>query len=239
MLSVIAAFGIFFVLLAIGTPVFVGVFIGAGIGLVLVQGWNAVWGFFTHSLHHQMAQYFFAIIPMFILVGMLSESGGLGIRAYEAFHKLVGHFRGGLLTTTTFAAAAFGACSGSSVASAALFSKIALPELKKYQYSESLGMGAIATAGTLATLIPPSAMMVIYGVLSWTSIGRLLIGGILPGIILAIMLAALIYIIIRVRPEIAPLKIEPAPWRERLKAPFKVWPLAAVFLIIIGSIWSG
>ena len=126
MLAVIAAFAIFFFLLAIGTPVFVGVFLGAGSGLMMVQGWPAIWGFFTNSFHAKMSQYFFAVIPMFILVGMLSETGGLGRRAYEAFHKLVGHLRGGLLTTTIFAAAAFGACSGSTVASAALFSKVAL-----------------------------------------------------------------------------------------------------------------
>jgi tripartite ATP-independent transporter DctM subunit len=239
MLGVIVAFAVFFVLLALGTPVFVGVFSGTAIGLGLVRSWDTMWSIFSLSFHTLLARYMFAVVPMFILVGMLSESGGLGIRAYVAFHKLVGHLRGGLLTTTIFAAAAFGACSGSTVASAALFSKVALPELRKYKYSEGLSLAGIATAGSLATLIPPSAMIVIFGILTDTSIGRLLIGGIVPGIILSVMLAVFVNVMIRIRPDIAPIRIEPVSIKERLIAPFTVWPLAAVFLIIIVSIWTG
>ena len=239
MLAVIIAFAIFFILLALGTPVFVGVFSGTAIGLGLVRGWDSLWAIFSLSFHTMLARYMFAVVPMFILVGMLSESGGLGMRAYVAFHKLVGHLRGGLLTTTIFAAAAFGACSGSTVASAALFSKVALPELRKYKYDEGLSLAGIATAGSLATLIPPSAMLVIFGILTDTSIGRLLIGGIVPGIILSVMLAVFVYVIIRIKPALAPVRIESVSWKERLMAPFTIWPLAAVFLIIIVSIWTG
>ncbi|MBI2868515.1 MAG: TRAP transporter large permease [Chloroflexi bacterium] len=239
MFGVLIAFGLFFFLLAIGTPIFVGVFVGAALGLYLVRGWDAVWGFFTHSLHADLAQYFFAIIPMFILVGMLSESGGLGQRAYETFHKLIGHIRGGLLVATTFAAAAFGACSGSTIASAALFSKVALPELKKHNYNQGMSLASIATAGTLATLIPPSAMMVIFGVLTNTSIGRLLIAGILPGLIVAAMLGTQILVMVRLKPDLAPVRLEPVSWRERLMAPVLIWPLLGVFAIIVGSIWTG
>ncbi|MBI2868389.1 MAG: TRAP transporter large permease [Chloroflexi bacterium] len=239
MLAVLTAFGLFFVLLALGTPIFVGVFIGAGVGLFMVQGWSALWTFFTTSIHAMIAQYFFAVIPMFILVGMLADSGGMGVRAYNAFHKLVGHVRGGLLITTIFAAAAFGACSGSSVASAALFAKVSLPELKKFNYAETTSLGAVATAGSLAVLIPPSAAMVIYGVLTNTSVGRMLIGGIVPGILLSLMLVGVVMLMVRLNPGTAPMKIEPASWKERLKTPLIIWPLVAVFLIIIVSIWTG
>ncbi|MBI2868996.1 MAG: TRAP transporter large permease [Chloroflexi bacterium] len=239
MIAVVAAFLIFLTLIAIGTPVFFGIFIGAGVGLYLVQGWSALWSFFSLSLHTVIAQYTFAVIPMFILVGTLAESGGLGVRAYQSFHKLVGHVSGGLLISTTLAAAAFGACSGSTVASAALFSKIALPELRKYRYSESLSLGAIATAGSLATLIPPSIMMVIFGILSNTSVGYLLIAGIVPGLLLTGLITVLIYVVAKMNPRMAPVRVEPVSVSERLMTLPRIWPLIAIFLIIIGSIWSG
>ena len=239
MLGVGAAFGIFFFLLAIGTPVFVGIFLGAGIGLWVVRSYDTLWAYYRFGLHDILAHYHFAVFPMFILIGSLAESGGLGLRAYTAFHKLLGHIRGGVLVATTYAAAAFGACSGSSVASAALFSKVALPELKKYNYSQEMSLGCIATAGGLALLIPPSGMMVIYAILTETSVGRLLIGGIIPGIILASMLALLIYLRVRINPKLAPQLLEPAPVLERVTAMLGIWPVGLAFLLIIGSIYTG
>ncbi|MBI2869802.1 MAG: TRAP transporter large permease [Chloroflexi bacterium] len=233
------AFGSFFVLLALGTPIFVGIFLGAGLGLWIIRGYDTVLAFFSHSIHAILAQYFFAVLPLFILVGTLAEAGGLGVRAYEAFHKLVGHIRGGLLVSTTYAAAAFGACSGSSVASAALFTKIALPELRKYQYDEKISLGCIATAGSLAILIPPSGMMVIFGVLTETSVGRLLIGGILPGIVLAAMLGIMVYTMCRINPKLSPVMVEPASWPVRIRSLAGIWPVFAVFIVIIVSIYTG
>jgi tripartite ATP-independent transporter DctM subunit len=237
--GLIATFVIFFILLAIGAPVFVGILLGATVGLYIQIGFGGTWGYLADSLYYIMTSYVFATIVMFILIGQLSDSGGLGTRAYQAFYKLVGHLRGGVFTSTIFAAAAFGACSGSSVASAALFARIALPEMKKFSYSESVSLGCVATAGTLAILIPPSGMMVIYGVLTNVSIGRLLIGGIIPGIVLAILLAAQVFLQVTLKPSIAPTNPNRAPIREQVISMLNIWPLALVFAIVVASIWSG
>lgn len=239
MSAILIGFCLFFVMMLSGMPIFVGMFAGAAVGLYLVHGWKAVWVTFSGSVHDLLANYVFATLPMFLLVGMLAESGGLGIRAYNTFYKLIGHVRGGLLLATTFSAAAFGASSGSSVAGAAMFAKIAMPELRRYKYSDPFSIGSISAAGSLCILIPPSGTMVIYGIISNTSIGRLLIGGMIPGIILALLLGFLVYGIVTLKPEIAPTSVNPVPWKERLRAVVDIWPLIAVFLIIVGSIYSG
>lgn len=232
-------FGFIFLLLAFGVPIGFCILGGAIIGLFLVGGVNTAVGFFTHSIHHLSASYVLAVAPLFILVGTLAEAGGLGERAYLAFHKLLGHFRGGLLMATTGAAALFGACCGSSIASAALFSRLALPELREFGYQERISLGCIATAGGLAVLIPPSIMMVFYGILTGTSVGRVLLAGIVPGIVLSILIMLAIFIRIKLNPEIAPLLTTTVTRREKLTSIVGIWPVLVVFFVIIGGIYTG
>jgi len=238
-LVLVSVFGLIFALLAFGVPIAFCMLGGGIIGLWLFGGLKLVYGFFSYSLHHLMANYPLAVAPMFILVGTLAEVGGLGERAYNAFHKLLGNLRGGILLATTGAAALFGACCGSSVAGAALFSKVALPELRKLNYQEELSLGTIATAGGLATLIPPSIMAVFYGILTGTSVGKVLMAGIIPGIILTLMIMLAVWTRVKLNPKLAPLSIVSVKWYEKFTALLGIWPVLIVFLGIIGGIYTG
>ncbi len=239
MAGLVVAFALFMVLLVIGSPMFVGILLGASVGLMIQIGFNGLWAYLGDSLHAILGNYVFATIVMFVLVGALSESGGLGERAYQTFHTLLGHIRGGVFIATIGAAAAFGACSGSSIASAAMFAKVALPHMKKLKYDETLSLSCIAAAVSLSILIPPSGMMVIFGVLTQTSIGRLLIGGVVPGILLAIMLVIQVWIQVKMSPRLAPTAGRPAQIGVMLRSLVNIWPLVIVFVVIVGSIYTG
>jgi C4-dicarboxylate transporter, DctM subunit len=239
MTELLIAFGVFFFILVIGGPLVVGLLLGAIVGLYLQIGLQGTWGILADGLHHLLAEYVFATIVMFILLSFLADAGGLGRRAYDTFFKLFGHFRGGVFIATIFAAAAFGSCSGSSVASAAMFGRIAYPEMKRFNYDEAYSLGCIAVAGSLAFLIPPSTIMVIYGILTNVSIGRLLIGGIVPGCLLAGMLAFQVFIQVRLKPRLAPTSPQRATRREQLISVIRIWPLVLVFAVIILTMWTG
>ena len=235
----IIVFGLIFSLLLYGVPIAFCIFAGTILGLFLIGGGDVLIGFMSYSIHHLMASYPLAVAPMFILIGTLGEASGLGMRSYDVFYKFLGNFRGGLLMATTGAAALFGACSGSSVASAALFARVALPELRKLGYQEEMSLGAIATAGGLAVLIPPSIMVVFYGILTNTSIGKILIAGIIPGIILSVMVMAAIYVRVWLNPDLAPRSINVFSWRQKTGSLLSIWPLLVVFSVIIGGIYTG
>jgi len=235
----ILVFGIIFAFLFLGVPIAFCILTGTVVGLWALLGTAALCGIISESVHHLIANYTLAVAPMFILVGTLAEASGLGERAYTAFNKSLGQLRGGLLMATTGAAALFGACSGSSLASAALFSRLALPELKKLDYQTEISLGAIATAGGLATLIPPSIMVVFYGILTNTPIGKVLIAGIVPGVILSLLIIGTIYAMVLLNPAIAPKPKEKATFWEKVLSIFRIWPLLVVFLIIVGGIYTG
>ena len=239
MTELLIAFGVFFFILIIGGPLVIGLLLGAIVGLYLQVGFQGTWGVLADGLHHLLAQYVFATIIMFILLGFLADAGGLGKRAYDAFFKLFGHFRGGVFMATIFATAAFSACSGSSVAASALFARIAYPEMKRFKYDEAYSLGCIAVAGSLDFMIPPSTIMVIYGILTNVSIGRLLIAGIVPGILLAGMLAMQVLVQVRLKPQLAPTSPQRATRMEQVTSVIRIWPLVLVFAVIIFTMWTG
>jgi len=239
LIVVCIVFALIFSLLLIGVPIAFSILSGSIIGLWILGGMKLLEGFFGYSLHHLMASYPIAVAPMFILVGILADKSLLGERTYLAFHRLLGALRGGLLMATTGAAAVFGACCGSSIASAALFSRVALPELRKLGYQEEISLGAIATAGGLAVLIPPSIMIVFYGILTNVSIGKVLLAGIVPGIFLSLLIMGGIYLRVTLNPKLAPVSIGRASWREKASAVVGTWPVLAVFFIIVGGIYCG
>ena len=238
-LVLVLVFGVIFFLLLIGIPIAFSILCGCIIGLWILGGMRLISGFMGYSLHHLMASYPIAVAPMFILVGALAEECGLGSKLYMTFQNFLGKLKGGLLIATTGAAAAFGAVSGSSIASAAMFSRIAIPELRKLGYDEKLSLGAIATAGGLATLIPPSVMVVFYGILTNVSIGKVLIAGIVPGILLSIFLSLGIYLRVALRPTLAPRSRNYVSTGEKLRSLVSIWPVLAIFIIIIGGIYLG
>jgi tripartite ATP-independent transporter DctM subunit len=182
--------------------------------------------------------YALSVIPLFILMGNFVVRAKISDELYHAAYCFLGHRRGGLAMSTVVASAAFGAICGSSIATAATFSKVAYPSMRKYGYSDSLSAGSIAAGGTLGILIPPSVVMVIYGIMTETSIGRLFVAGIIPGLIATVLLCLAVSWITWRNPQAGP-PAEPLPWAELLASLRYVWPVLALFSLVIGGIYLG
>lgn len=225
--------------------ILLGVNVMAALGAVGVVGLAALVGpnaatavlrtvFFdtTHSFH-------FSVIPLFLLMGYFALRAGLGADVFEAAHRWLGGIRGGLAIATTMAAAGFGAASGSSVGTATVFTKIALPEMLNRGYDKGLASASIAISGTLAVMIPPSAVVVIYGILTDSSIGSLLIAGLLPGIVFALLLCLAIYLTVLRNPKMAPRTENTATLKEKFYSLRLAGPLFFIVATVISGIYLG
>jgi C4-dicarboxylate transporter DctM subunit len=181
-------------------------------------------------------------IPMFLLMGSIANGSGISSALFRAARVWFGAMPGGLAVATNFACAGFAAACGSSVAAAAAMARIAVPEMLKQGYDKGLATGVVASAGTLAALIPPSILFVLYGIFAEVSIAKLLIAGVIPGLITAAIYAIQIIVRCRLNPKLAPL-IEftdrAALWRERWASLWEIWPLLALILAIIGGLFGG
>lgn len=227
------------VLLLLGVPIAFALLGVAAVTIYIQTGPAFALSLFTEIPREILSNFSFTVAPMFILMGQLAGDMGLAADGYDTARKWLTPFRGGILTANFGAGALFAAISGSSVASAALLSKLTVPELEKYGYDKSLGLGAIAAAGTLATMIPPSIMMVIFAMMTETSLGGLLVAGIIPGIILTFMMCSLLEIVGRVKPVLLPRVTELVSWKSRFTSLKKIAPVALVFLLMIGGIYAG
>lgn len=186
----------------------------------------------THSFH-------FSVIPMFLLMGFFAMRAGLGEDLFEAATRWLGGMRGGLAIATTMGAAAFGAASGSSVGTATLFTHLALPEMVSRGYDKRLASASIAISGTLAVMIPPSALMVVYGILTDSSIGALLIAGVIPGFLFAFILCVATYIWAWKNPALAPLVPNASTFGQKMWSLRLAGPLMFVVAAIIGGLYAG
>ncbi len=182
--------------------------------------------------------YTLSIVPLFILMGNLVTKAGLSAELYRVSYAFLGHRRGGLAMATVLACGGFGAICGSSLATAATMSKVAMPSMRKYGYSDALAAGSIAAGGTLGILIPPSVVMVIYGILTEQNIGKLFIAGILPGIVAIACYLAAVAVAVRIDKKAGP-PGERVSWHDRLVALGDVWGVLILFLIVIGGIYGG
>ena len=213
---------------------------GAGIlGIYLHTGnWNMVIGILGMAPFSTVADYALTTIPMFILMAFFSASSGLAQDLYTAGANWLSHIKGGLAVATVFACGIFGAMSGASVAAASVMSSIAMPEMRRHGYSEELAAGSIGIGATLDILIPPSVAMVIYGVATQTSIGKLLIAGVVPGIIVGIFLAIAILIWVRVSPSHAP-ETYRVSTAERWASIKRIWPSLLLILLVLVLLYTG
>ena len=182
--------------------------------------------------------YSLSVIPLFILMGMFLSYGGLGRDIFAAANAWARHVRGGMAMATIVAVAAWSAISGSATATAATIGQIVLPEMKKRGYSYSLATACVAAGATMDILIPPSSVLVLYGILTEQSIGKLLIAGTLPGFLMAALFAIVIYIKVRRDPHLAPVEL-PASYRERVRALKPVWAVVVIFVLVMGGIYQG
>lgn len=186
-----------------------------------------------------VSNYSLSVMPMFILMGMFLSYSGLAKDLFKAVDHWVGNIRGGLAMAAIGASAIFASISGSTNATTATLSKVALPEMKEYKYHPGLSSGCVAAGGTLGILIPPSVILILYGVLTMEPIGPLLIAGIVPGIILALLFMLTVYIQVRRNPSLAPQQPRVSTMKEKLGSIGKVWPFLLIFLISIGGIYFG
>ncbi len=227
-----------FVLIIIGMPIAFCLGVSGIVGLFLEQGVGATIGIIATTLFRSVASYTLVTIPLFVLMAELLDATGLARLAYIAAYQWLGHFRGGLGMATMFGGAVFGAVSGSSTASTATFGAIAIPEMRKYNYSDEFSAGTVAIAGTLAAVIPPSILLVVYGSQTDTSIGKVLMAGVIPGIVQALLYIFAIWLYALKYPKQAP-AIAPFTWKERWESALKVWPLVIIGVSVLGAIYTG
>jgi C4-dicarboxylate transporter DctM subunit len=234
----ITAFLVLIVLLAITVPIGVAMMLCGVGGLAMIIGLVPSLSLFGTTVMQSVVTYDLSIIPLFILMGALASRSGLSQELYDAFNAWLGGFRGGLALATVGACGAFAAICGSSVATAATMSKVALPEMKKYRYSDSMATGSVAAGGIIGILIPPSVILVLYGLLTESSIGDLFIAGFLPGILTILVFMIVISIVTRLNPESGPAG-EKSTWKQKLNATLKTWAITALFATVIGGIYFG
>jgi tripartite ATP-independent transporter DctM subunit len=234
----IVGIALLFLLFASGMPIgFVMALVG-WLGYVYLVSLDAGLHILGLTFFAGGASYTLSVIPLFVLMGQFAAQSGMSREIYYAVQRWLGYRRGGLAMATIGACAGFAAISGSSVATAATMGTVALPEMKKYKYGQSLATGTVAAGGTLGILIPPSATFVFYAILTEQSVGKLFIAGILPGILLALLFMLTIYMQVRIKPGIAP-RGEQVVLKEKLIALKGVWSMLVLFLVVMGGIYTG
>ncbi len=202
------------------------------------RGWDAAFSMVSQVAFETGLSYSLSVVPLFILMGNFITEAGLSAQLYRASHAFLGHFRGGLALATVVSCGAFSAVCGSSMATAATMSKVAMPSMRKYNYSDGLASGSIAAGGTLGILIPPSVILVIYGIMTETDIGMLFIAGLLPGFLGIVLYMAAVSATVHLKPESGP-AVEKSSWAERLSAFKHVWTICLLFIVVMGGIYSG
>jgi tripartite ATP-independent transporter DctM subunit len=227
-----------FVLMLLRVPV------GMAMGLVGVTGFAYLNGsgpalkIVGHTSMRTVTDWNFAVIPMFLLMGSFATTSGMSRELFRSANAFLGHLRGGLGIATIAACGGFAAICGSSVATAATFSRVAYPEMRRYGYPQSFATGVIAAGGTLGIMIPPSTVFAVYGLITDQDVGKLFVAGILPGILAVFMYMITITIIGMVRPQFLPAGPH-ASWGERLNAVRDVWATLLLFAFVIGGIYGG
>jgi tripartite ATP-independent transporter DctM subunit len=208
------------------------------LGVTYKLNFNVAAAMIAQVTYETGLSYTLSVIPLFILMGNFVVRARLSDELYHAAYCFLGHLRGGLAISTVVACAGFGAICGSSIATAATFTKVSYPSMRRYGYSDRLAAGSIAAGGTLGILIPPSVIMVIYGILTETSIGKLFIAGVIPGLIATLLLCLAVVWITRRDPAAGP-PAEPHSWAECLESLKHIWPVIALFVLVIGGIYVG
>jgi tripartite ATP-independent transporter DctM subunit len=227
-----------FVLVVLGMRIAFATALVGFVGLSVIKNMGvaaSVVGFLPHGI---VAHYSLSVIPLFIIMGYYAFYAGLTDDVFFTARQWVGHLPGGLAIASVFGCAGFAACTGASTASAAIMGRVAIPEMRKYGYHPRLAAGVVAASGTLASLIPPSVILVIYGIITEQSIGALLIGGFIPGVISAAIYAGMIYTRVKISPELG--QVQPkASWKERFVSLRRTWGVLLLIFLVIGGIYSG
>jgi C4-dicarboxylate transporter, DctM subunit len=237
---IVGAIGIIFLLflLAFSVPIGVAMTLVGFLGFAYLTSWGGAINMMSLVPYAKAASYTLSVVPLFILMGHFGFHSGLSSDIYNTGYHWLGRMRGGLAMATIAGCAGFAAICGASPATAATMGTVCIPEMEKYKYDPSLATGSVAAGGTLGILIPPSLGFVIYGIISENSIISLFIAGIIPGIVLSLLFMVAIYIVVSRKPELAP-EGPSFTWKERLLSLRSIWTVAALFIFVIGGMFTG
>ncbi len=223
----------------LGVPIAFSITLVGAVGMAVVTDVEFVLVTFQSLPYATASEYAFAVIPMFVLMGAIASSAGIIGELYTAVNRWLENVRGGLYIATAVASAGFAAISGSTVVNAAMFTRIALPEMLALGYHKGISAGCIAAAGTFAALIPPSLTFVIFGILTGESIGELFIAGIVPGVLTAAFYVVVIPIMLKIRPDWAPQLEVHSTFAQKLRGMTGIWPMLLLVFIVLGGIYTG
>lgn len=226
------------ILLFAGLPIGVGMALVGVIGFAYLTDMDAALGILRTVPNATFASNSLSVIPLFILMGAFAMSSGMSEDLFRAVYKWLGHLRGGVAQAAIAACACFAAISGSSLATAVTLGSVALPEMRKYRYDDALATGAVAAGGSMGILIPPSVILIIYGIITEQSIGKLFLAGFIPGIMEMGFYMITVWILTTIKPELGP-KGPKAGFKEKMNALGHTWDVVLLFIVVIGGIYAG
>lgn len=230
--------GLLFILILFQFPISFSMLLVGFIGILYVASFDSAINMLTADLWGQLASYNLSVIPLFILMGEVIYRSGITQSLFKTAHNWIGHFKGGMASTTILASAGFATISGSNSATAATMGTIALPELKKYGYDDKLSAGSVASGGTLGVIIPPSTVLIVLAIQTEQSIKELFMASIIPGAILVILFLFLIAVMTKINPSLGP-ATEKQSFKTRIKSLKDILPIALLFLFVIGGLFIG
>jgi tripartite ATP-independent transporter DctM subunit len=231
-------FAVLILMVFLRIPIALAMAIVGSVGYALLNDWAPAMSLIAQTARRTAETYELSVLPLFILMGTFVSRAGLSEELYTAANSFLGHRRGGLAMATIVACGGFSAICGSSLATAATMAKVAMPSMRRYGYADSLATGSIAAGGTLGILIPPSVLMVIYGLITQTNIAKLFAAGLLPGIVAILCYMAAVQFMVRWRPALGP-PTHRATWRQRFVALRGIWGVIVLFVLVIGGIYVG
>jgi tripartite ATP-independent transporter DctM subunit len=238
MLVSLIGFAVLFAIAFLGFPLGFAMLVVGGVGFGLLRGFGPAYEMVSQQILDITLNTNFAVLPMFLLMGAFVNRAALSDDLYDCADAWLGHFRGGLAMATIAACGGFAAVSGSSLATAATMAKVAIPSMRRYRYADSLAAGTVAAGGTMGILIPPSAALIVYGLLTEEDIAALFVAGIVPGIVTVIAYLTAVAVVTHVWPESGP-RGERSDWARRRRTTLRVWGVLALFLLILGGISFG
>lgn len=237
---IVGILGLFVLLLLFTTGIELG-FAMAAVGFVgfsYIVSFKSGVSLLGRDIWDVFSAYGYTVFPLFILMGQVAFNAGIAVRLYNAAHKFIGHIPGGLAIATVLGAAGFKSICGSSAATSATFASVAIPEMDRFGYDKKLSTGVVSSVGTLGSIVPPSVFLIVFGILTEQSIGRLFLAGIIPGMLVALFFIAIIYGWARINPAIAP-RGERSTWKERRASLPEVFWVALIFALVVGGIMTG
>jgi len=230
-------FLIFFLLT--GVEIAFGILLVGFVGYALLDGFDAAYSLMAQDFFDVLSSYSLTVVPLFMLMGQIAFNAGIAQRLYDSAYKWVGRVPGGLAMATVVAATMFKAMCGSTLATAATFSSVAIPEMTRYGYGKKLSTGIVASVGTIGILIPPSITMIIYGIMTEQSIGKLFLAGIIPGLLISAFFIGIIYVWCKIDPTMGPASTERFTARDRMSTLPEFVPVVIIFAAVIGGLMLG